>query len=172
MHLALATAAPDVITFMQDVRLFTEFTPQELTAIASRLGTRRLRKGQILRERSHAGDMFVVRRGRIVISKVVTPGVEHVLERFGPGDFFGEASLFAAAPSSVSVQAEVDTELLVLERGSLDNLFDASPRAARSFFETIAQECVERLERTQDLIAEVTRWGLEATGMEPFAARI
>jgi CRP/FNR family transcriptional regulator, cyclic AMP receptor protein len=164
---------PDVIAFMRDVRLFTDFTPQELTAIASRLRTRTLRKGEILiPEGGRAGDMFIVRRGRIVVSKGVMAGVEHVLERYRRGDFFGEASLFDAAPASVSVQAEIDTELLVLERDSLDHLFDASPRAARSFFETIAQECLERLERTHEVIAEVTRWGLEATGLELFPARL
>ena len=68
--------------------------------------------------------MFLVRRGSIVVSKAVTGPVEQVLARMGPGEFFGEMSLFARAPRSATIQADpgADVALLVLDRGHLEAL--------------------------------------------------
>jgi CRP-like cAMP-binding protein len=86
----------------------------------------------------------------------------------GPGDFFGEMSLFDGAPRSATIQADpgIDVELLILDRASLESLIDASPRAAASFFHALVQVFIERLRNSTDLVAEVTRWGLEATGLD------
>ena len=50
--------------------------------------------------KSDASDaLYVVERGRVVVSKHVHNDVDVVLTRFHPGDFFGEMGLFdAAAP--------------------------------------------------------------------------
>ena len=112
--------------------------------------------------------MFVVRRGTIVVSKAVTGPVEQVLARMGPGEFFGEMSLFARAPRSATIQADpaADVGLLVFDRGSLEALIEANPRAAVSFFQALVAVFIERLRTSTNLIAEVTRWGLEATGLD------
>jgi CRP-like cAMP-binding protein len=112
--------------------------------------------------------MFLVRHGVIVVSKAVTGPVEQVLARMGPGNFFGEMSLFDRAPRSATIQADSDSDvtLLVLDRVSLEALIDANPRAAASFFHALVQVFIERLRASTDLIAEVTRWGLEATGLD------
>jgi CRP-like cAMP-binding protein len=110
--------------------------------------------------------MFVVRRGSFVISKPVTGRVEQVLARIGPGDFFGEMSLFDRAPRSATVQADTDAALLVLDRQALQRMTEQSPRAAAAFFHVLVQVFIERLRASGDLVAEVTRWGLEATGLD------
>jgi len=112
--------------------------------------------------------MFVVRRGIVVVSKAVTGPVEQVLARMGAGDFFGEMSLFDREPRSATIQAdpETDVALLVLDRTSLETLIEANPRAAASFFHALVQVFIERLRASTDLVAEVTRWGLEATGLD------
>ena len=71
--------------------------------------------------------MFIVVRGSIVISKPVKERVEQVLARMGPGDFFGEMSLFDRSPRSATVQADSDATLLVLDREALRG----SPSSAR-----------------------------------------
>jgi len=48
--------------------------------------------------------------------KPVTGRVEQVLARIGPGDFFGEMSLFDRSPRSATIQADSDATLLVLDR--------------------------------------------------------
>ena len=110
--------------------------------------------------------MFIVRRGTILISKAVTGKVERVLVRVEPCDFFGEMSLFDGSPRSATAQAETDVELLILGRDSLQAMTETAPRAAAAFFYGMVQVFMERLRRSTHQVAEATRWGLEATGLD------
>jgi CRP-like cAMP-binding protein len=162
----VATAA-DTERFLRDVRLFREFTPPDLAALAASLRARSLRRGQVLfREGDPGEEMFLVREGVVVVSKAVTGRVEQVLARVTPGDFFGEMSLFDRSPRSATVQAETEAALLALDRAALRTLTRDSPRAAAAFFEALVHVFIERLRASGDLVAEVTRWGLEATGLD------
>lgn len=157
----------ETAAFLKTVRLFREFAQPELLAFASRLRERALRKGQVLFREGDAGqEMFVVRGGTALISKAVTGRVEKVLGREGAGDFFGEMSLFDRAPRSATVQAETDVELLVLDRDNLNLLIEVNPRAAAAFFHALVHVFIDRLRASGNLVAEVTRWGLEATGLD------
>ena len=159
--------AAETLAFLREVRLFKDISGAELTALGESMRDRSLKRGQVLcREGDPGEEMFVVRRGTFVISKPVTGRVEQVLARIGPGEFFGEMSLFARAPRSATVQADTDAMLLVLDRESLTRMTEQSPRAAAAFFYAMVQVFIERLRASGDLVAEVTRWGLEATGLD------
>jgi len=121
----------EIRAFLSEVRAFQEFTASELTALAGSLREKSLRKGQVLLRMGDTSDeMYIVRRGSLVISKPVTGRVEQVLARIGQGDFFGEMALFDHSPRSATVQAESDALLLVLDRGALERLTEQDPRAA------------------------------------------
>jgi CRP-like cAMP-binding protein len=157
----------DTERFLREVRLFREFAPADLAALAAGLRERALRRGQVLfREGDPGEEMFLVRDGVVVVSKAVTGRVEQVLARVTRGDFFGEMSLFDRSPRSATVQAESDAALLVLDRAALRTLTRENPRAAAAFFEALVHVFIERLRASGELVAEVTRWGLEATGLD------
>jgi CRP-like cAMP-binding protein len=159
--------AAETADFIKTVRLFREFHQPELVALTGRLRERRLRKGQVLfREGEPGEEMFLVREGTILVSKAVTGKVEQILARFGPGDFFGEMSLFDRSPRSATIQAESEAVLLALDRDNLNGLIQVNPRAAAAFFYSLAQVFIERLRTSGELVAEITRWGLEATGLD------
>ena len=160
-------SSPETVAFLRDVRLFNGVAVPELTVLAGRLRERGLKRGQVLIREGDVGDeMFLLRHGSMVISKSVTGRVEQVLARIGPGDFFGEMALFDRSPRSATIQADSDTVLLVLDRAALTKLTEVSPRAAAAFFESLVLIFIERLRASGDLVAEVTRWGLEATGLD------
>src|SRR5262249_937032 len=118
------------------------------------------------REGDGGDEMFVGRAGAVIISKVVSGRVEQVLARAMPGDFFGERALFDRAPRSATIQADTDAALLVLDRAKLNLLIQANPRAAAAFCRSLVSVFIERLRASGELVAEITRWGLEATGLD------
>jgi CRP/FNR family transcriptional regulator, cyclic AMP receptor protein len=160
-------SSTDTHGFLRSVRLFRNIEGPELGVLADSLRERPLKTGQILLREGDTGDeMFLVRSGSLVISKAVTGRVEQVLARAGPGDFFGEMALFDRSARSATIPADSDTLLLVLDRAALGRLTEVSPRAAAAFFESLVLIFIERLRASGDLVAEVTRWGLEATGLD------
>ena len=160
-------ASAETLAFLHDVRVFESFSDPDLTALTERLRQRDLRRHQILfREGDPGHEMFIVRRGTILISKAVTGKVEQVLVRVEPFDFFGEMSLFDGSPRSATAQAETAVELLILGRDSLQAMTETAPHAAAAFFYAMVQVFMERLRRSTQQVAEATRWGLEATGLD------
>src|SRR5213594_3648083 len=114
-------AAPaDIAAFLKSVKLFREFTDSELLAFAGRLEERNLKPRQVLfREGDPGEEMFVVRKGTSIISKVVSGRIEQVLARAEAGDLLGEMSFFDPTPGSATIQGDKDLRLYVLDREHL-----------------------------------------------------
>jgi len=160
-------AKPADIAFLRQVDLLRDLDDEQLEALWPRLRERRLRKGEVLfREGDPGEEMFFIRSGVILVSKKVSGRVEQILNRFESG-FFGEMSVFGdEARRTATIQAEVDSSLLALDRQSIDHFIEANPRDAAVFFREMARVLIRRLVQSTQLVSEVTRWGLEATGLD------
>jgi CRP-like cAMP-binding protein len=156
------------IGFLRRVVLFKDVEEPVLLALWPAFRERRLRKGDVLFRANDPGEeLFLIKDGSIVVSKPVTGRVEQVLSRLTPGEVFGEMSLFGdERRRSATCQAEIDSVLYSLDRDSLNRFVAGSPLAAAKFFQQMAQVAFKRLRDSSDLVAEVTRWGLEATGLD------
>ena len=158
---------PD-IAFLRLVPIFKDVDEQALLALWPSLRERRLRKGEVIFRAGDPGDeLFLIFSGSVVVSKPVTGRVEQVLNRLGQGEVFGEMSVFGDEQKrSATIQAETDVMLLGLGRESLTRFIESSPKDAANFFLEMVRFTFKRLRDTSDLVAEVTRWGLEATGLD------
>ena len=98
----------------------------------------------------------------------MTGRVEQVLARLGPGEAFGEMSVFGdERRRSATCQADADTLLYSLDRDSLSRFVAANPLIAAKFFQQHgAGRHSSGSGDSTELVAEVTRWGLEATGLD------
>ena len=86
---------------IQNVPLFADFTEAQYGAIAEKFEEREARVGEHLSSEGGAGYFFfVIERG----GAVVTRGDE-TLATFGPGDFFGEGTIFRARRRTATVTA-------------------------------------------------------------------
>ena len=161
-------AKPADIAFLRQVDLLRDLDEEQLTALWPRLRERRLRKGEVLfRENDPGEEMFFIRSGAILVSKRVSGRVEQILSRLEDGAIFGEMSVFGDEPRrTATIQADVDTSLLALDRESINQFIDANPRDAARFFQEMARVLIRRRVQSSDLVREVTRWGLEATGLD------
>jgi CRP-like cAMP-binding protein len=156
------------IGFLRRVLLFKDVEEPVLLALWPGFRDRRLKKGDVLFRAGDPGEeLFLIKDGSIMVSKPVTGRVEQVLSRLGSGEAFGEMSLFGdERRRSATCQAEIDSLLYSLDRDSLNRFVTGSPVAAAKFFQQMAQVAFKRLRDSSELVAEVTRWGLEATGLD------
>jgi CRP/FNR family transcriptional regulator, cyclic AMP receptor protein len=117
--------------------------------------TKKLEKGQLLFREGDAPDaMYVVKKGRIVITK--TKGDSEVeLASLGPGQMFGEMAFFDQKPRSANARATSDSEIISLPFVSLEAHFKAMPEWLKSMVKTInehlreANKRIKILERAQ-----------------------
>jgi CRP-like cAMP-binding protein len=156
------------VGFLRQVPLFKDVDEPTLQALWPRLRERRLRRGEVLFRANDPGDeLFLICAGDIVVSTPVTGRVEQVLSRMHVGEAFGEMSVFGDERTrSATIQAETDAVLLSFHRDDLTHFIESNPRAAARFLLEMVRAFTKRLRGTSDLVAEVTRWGLEATGLD------
>ncbi len=83
------------LSFLREISLLQDLEEPQLVALWPRLRERRLRKSEVLfREGDPGEEMFFIRTGTILVSKVVSGRVEQILSRLQAGDVFGEMSVF------------------------------------------------------------------------------
>ena len=76
-----------------------------------------LARGELLFHEGDPGDsLYVVLRGKIKLGRTSGDGRENLVAVLGPGEMFGELSLFDPGPRSAAATALVDSTLLGLAR--------------------------------------------------------
>jgi CRP/FNR family cyclic AMP-dependent transcriptional regulator len=116
---------------LAEVPLFALLDDQERALLAERVEVVHFKAGEIIFNVGDPGDsMYVLKSGDVEVIVKTKTGEPVVLERPGPGDFFGEISLLDEGPRTAGAQAKTDCEALEVDRGDLDELFRLKPAAA------------------------------------------
>ncbi len=108
--------------------LFKELGEGGLEEIAAHLIERRYPRNTTIVEEGLPGDyMYVIREGRVKVTKLSEDGREKILEILEAGDFFGEMSLLDREPRSASVKTLDASRLLALSRNDFLSVLRRSP---------------------------------------------
>jgi CRP-like cAMP-binding protein len=108
---------------------------------------RKLRKGDILFNEGDEGDeMFLIKSGKIRIVKEMDNGEEKILAFLGEGSFFGEMAILDNIPRSASAIAEVDTELIIVDREAFLSKINENP-----FIKYTISTLTHRLRRVNEM---------------------
>jgi CRP/FNR family cyclic AMP-dependent transcriptional regulator len=136
----------EALASLRTIPLFSSVSDEDLESIASLLIERRFPKHKTIVEEGLPGDyMYVIREGRVKVTKLSGDGREKILELLEAGSFFGEMSLLDSAPRSASVKALTEVRVLALARNDFLNVLRRSPDLALA----VIQELTQRL-RQQD----------------------
>jgi CRP-like cAMP-binding protein len=141
-----------VTDLLRTMDIFQALPSEELEPIAQLLRERRLLEGEVLCRQGEPGDaLFIVTGGRIRLSTMDPSGNEKVLTYFTDGQFFGEMSLLTGAPRSATATAETDSQLLVLDKRSFDQLLASDAQIMREMLKVVSQRT---LQTNQQLLAD------------------
>ena len=144
--------------------------------IVSLLIERRFPKHKTIVEEGLPGDyMYVIREGRVSVSKLSDDGREKILEFLEAGDFFGEMSLLDNAPRSASVRALTETRILALSRSDFLAVLRRSPDLAMAVITELTRRLRQIDEQASSLsfqrVKERTQGLLVRLAKEPFEGR-
>lgn len=103
----------------------------------------------------HEGDsgdrLYIVMDGKVKLGRTSTDGRENLLAILGPGQMFGELSLFDPGPRSATVTAVTDATFVSLSHEDLLRWLDGRPVVARGLLTQLAG----RLRRANDVVADL-----------------
>jgi CRP/FNR family transcriptional regulator, cyclic AMP receptor protein len=109
------------------------------------------RAERLFEEGASGNQLYVVLDGKIKLTRAAADGRENLLSVVGPGEMFGELSLFDPRPRTASAIAVTDSRLGALAHDDLRNWLTGRPDVALHLLQALAQ----RLRRANDVMADL-----------------
>lgn len=109
------------------------------------------RAERLFDEGASGNQLYVILDGKIKLTRAAADGRENLLSVLGPGEMFGELSLFDPRPRTASATAVTDSRLAALAHDDLRNWLTGRPDVALHLLQALAQ----RLRRTNDVMADL-----------------
>jgi CRP-like cAMP-binding protein len=110
----------------------------------------KISKGQVLFKEGDPGDrLFVVVDGKLKLGTASSDGRENLLSILGPGDMFGELSLFDPGPRTATATAVVDSKLLALANDRVIGWVTDHPSLQ------LLKRLSQRLRRANDVLSDL-----------------
>jgi CRP-like cAMP-binding protein len=128
------------LELIRRVPLFSQLSHEQAQKVAQGVVKRRFRRGDVVIEQGSRSDhLFILLNGRVRVSAVDQQGREVILCTMESGSFLGEMSLIDGQPHSATVRAEVQTDVLVLNRGDLAPCLPDRSALAAPMMRTLVQ---------------------------------
>ena len=100
--------------------------------------------GWVVREGDPPGPLYLVEEGQLRVSRREA-GRQRYLQRLGPGDYFGEISMFRGRPRAASVEALTTCRLLTLSEETFHRLLSDVPGFRAQIEEQISRYDYRRI---------------------------
>ncbi len=132
--------------------LFLALDTEAAAALRSSLKERSVSKGETIFTEGEPGDrMYLVVDGKVKLGQTSKDGRESLLAVLGPGEMFGELSLFDPGMRTSSAAALTDAVVLSLAHDQLKPWLTGRPELAAALLQALAR----RLRRTNEAMGDL-----------------
>ncbi len=132
--------------------LFNALDDDSAAALQAGVTVVQLARAERLFEEGASGNqLYVILDGKIKLTRAAADGRENLLSVLGPGEMFGELSLFDPRPRTASAIAVTDSRLAALAHDDLRSWLTGRPDVALHLLQALAQ----RLRRANDVMADL-----------------
>ncbi len=125
--------------FLKSVRIFRHLSDEALQELAEYFKVRKYLKNNLIIFEDDTGLLFfVIRSGKVKISRISQQGEEVILAILGQGQFFGEVSIIDGGTRSATVTSLDDVELLSISRDRFQYFMKKYPTLSLSLLREMA----------------------------------
>ena len=132
--------------------LFASVDEDGAAALMELLTEQVVSKGGVLFHEGQPGDqLFLIIEGKVKLGHASADGRESLMAVLGPGEMFGELSLFDPGPRAASATALTEARVVRLDNAQLMPWLAGRPEVAASLLQALAR----RLRRTNEAMADL-----------------
>ena len=132
--------------------LFDALDEEDARALRRQMAEVKLSRGEHLFMEGDDGDsLYVVIDGKMKLTRAAADGRENLLSVIGPGEMFGELSLFDPRPRTSSASAVTDATVAALGHDALRPWLLERPEVSMHMLQALAR----RLRRANDVTADL-----------------
>jgi CRP/FNR family transcriptional regulator len=137
---------------LRETPLFEALSEEDASALRAGIINVHLDRGERLFSEGDAGEkLYIILEGKIKLTRAAPDGRENLLSVHGPGEMFGELSLFDPIPRTSSATAVTSARLAGLAHDDLRSWLSTRPEVAMHLLQALAQ----RLRRINDVKADL-----------------
>jgi CRP/FNR family cyclic AMP-dependent transcriptional regulator len=137
---------------LSEAPLFDALSEEDSRALRADVLVVKLDRGERLFAEGAEGDkLYIILSGKIKLTRAAPDGRENLQSVHGPGEMFGELSLFDPVPRTATATAVTDAELAGLGHDDLRKWLSTRPEVAMHLLQALAQ----RLRRANDVTADL-----------------
>lgn len=131
---------------------FSELSEEDLESIANISIERRYRKNMVVFMEGDPGEAFYyIKSGKVRVFRTYEDGKEHILNIFGQGDVFGEATLFSNIPYPASAIVYDDAEIGLIKNADLEKLIKSNSELALKLIKILNRKLLFSQQTVRDL---------------------
>jgi len=132
--------------------LFTALDESAAVSLRASMDTVKIAKGSILFKEGDDGEhLYVIVDGKLKLGTSSGDGRENLLSILGPGEMFGELSLFDPGPRTSTATAVTDAKLLSLGHEKVIPWLKQNPEVSLQLLTRLSQ----RLRRTNEAVGDL-----------------
>lgn len=132
--------------------IFQGVEPEAVAALTAQLETVSFPRGSAILSEGEMGDrLYIILHGKVKLGRHAPDGRENLLAVMGPGDMFGELSVFDPGPRTATAIAVTDVKLATGDRAAIRQWISHRPEIAEQLLRVLAR----RLRRTNNSLADL-----------------
>jgi CRP-like cAMP-binding protein len=132
--------------------LFAALDDEAADSLITSMTAQHMERGDVLFHEGDPGDrLYVIGEGKIKLGRSSADGRENLLAILGPGEMFGELSLFDPGPRTATATAVAETQIVGLTHDQLKAFLGERPGVATTLLAALAR----RLRRTNESLADL-----------------
>lgn len=116
--------------------------------------------------------LYVIQKGKVrILVRGETrdnPYIHPSIADLGPGDIFGEFTLYNDLPSSADIIAVTNSELIAIEKKSFRAFLESNTDIGYKVISEIFKLYVQRLLHSNKTIINLLYWGIEARNIDKY----
>ena len=142
----------DAEVVLKRAPLFDGLDDESARALRRQMSEVKLSRGEHLFLEGQDGDrLYVVLDGKLKLTRAATDGRENLLAVLGPGEMFGELSLFDPRPRTQGASAVTEATVAALAHDALRQLLLERPEVSMHMMQALAR----RLRRANDVVSDL-----------------
>jgi CRP/FNR family transcriptional regulator, cyclic AMP receptor protein len=142
---------------LRRVKILATLSDSQLGHLVQFMEMQPVTQWSVVVKQGDRGDaMFLILEGELR-ARTMAGGKETILATFGPGDFFGDMSLFDHGPRSADVIANSNSTVLKLSTTAFDRLVREAPDLAAPFLQATVKTLAARIRADNKRLDRVTQ---------------
>lgn len=130
---------------LRRIKILASMTEEQLERFAGFVEVEKTPQWSVIVKQGDPGDtMYFILQGELRV-RINVMGKETILATMGPGDFFGDISLFDHGPRAADVVANTDAVLVSISSKAVDELSREAPDLAASFLRAMGKTLTARI---------------------------